>query len=288
MKKIIFLSIISLSLCLPLFSCKKQSFRKGIKVGVISNYLDTSEVSEIKDAYDSVISWLKKNRIEYIFRKPNGNTSENRETSIRILNSSGCNYFITLGSEFGESIDFIKKRFPDNKTIAFDVSYDDVFYSVYEDYNPSKREEKIKEYKLGECIHLVDFKKEELGFIGGYSLIKEGNSNVGFLANKNTPENNHYGYGFIKGVEEASKELNKEVNIKYAYMNSNEKNNETIGRLDTWFGQGMESLFVTGRNAYKNAVHSASKNGVFGKVIIGDTNRSEELDSGYKDNILEI
>lgn len=286
MKKIMCLSLIMFSFA-SLTGCKKTEPRKDIKVGIITDYRDTTNESNIKTMFDLCFSWCKKNNVETIYRKPNYDRDENREISMKILLDSGCNVIMTLGSSFASSIDGVIDRYPHHLFIALDMSSHDMYNAHFDEFDFDYENDKWKDYSLPSNLFLLDYDIESTSYALGYTLAKEGYKYLNFVGNRNSIQVNRTGYSFIQGANDYSKQSGEKKYIRYSYTNYNGKDDAIISRFMTWNGIGeyfdKKVYLCDGAEVYKNAIEAATKKGVENvKIISTEYNYSNLLNDEEK------
>jgi basic membrane protein A len=92
-----------------------------------------------------------------------------------------------------------------------------------------------------------------------------------------------FGYGYVQGADAAAKELNKTIDIKYAYGNQFFGDADITAVMDTWYADGTEIVFACGGGIYTSAAEAAKK--VNGKVIGVDVDQQPIIDAAYGDGM---
>lgn len=121
---------------------------------------------------------------------------------------------------------------------------------------------------IPENVYVIDWKEEQAGFLAGYAAVCEGVANLGFLGRKDIPESVRYGYGFVQGADAAALELEREIQIRYAYVETADGNPDGKELAGNWFDSGTEVIFAEGEENGNSAIAAAGADG--GKVIGSD------------------
>jgi len=127
----------------------------------------------------------------------------------------------------------------------------------------------------------VAFKEEQCGYLAGYAVVKEGFEKLGFAGGGGgtNPACMRYGYGFIQGANDAAKELDKTVEIKFTwqYGASFSPSAELQTMISGWYETGTEVVFSCGGSIFSSITAAASAND--GYVVGVDVDQSYESDT---------
>lgn len=138
-------------------------------------------------------------------------------------------------------------------------------------------------------VYAISFAEEQAGFLAGYGVVFDGYTELGFLGGIENTATNNYLLGFVQGAEYAAeKKKVKNVNIRYAYMNTTEKSVEAAKYAEGWFEDDVNMVFTCGEMMNRTVIRAANNLRVREKVkvknvedypahIIGsDTNQASE------------
>ena len=123
------------------------------------------------------------------------------------------------------------------------------------------------------------YQEELCGYMAGYAAVKLGYKELGFLGGMAVPAVVRYGFGFVQGADAAAKELDTQINIKYAYGNQFYGDADITAAMDTWYAAGTEVVFACGGGIYESAAEAAAK--VNAKVIGVDVDQAGIIDGKY-------
>ena len=125
-------------------------------------------------------------------------------------------------------------------------------------------------------VTAIVFQEEQAGYLAGYGAVKDGYTKLGFAGGGGgtNPACQRFGYGFIQGANDAAKELNITVDMKYswAYGSTFSASAELQTMLNGWYAGGTEVVFACGGSMCTSAFAAAAANG--GKVIGVDVDQS--------------
>ncbi len=127
-------------------------------------------------------------------------------------------------------------------------------------------------------VTAIVFQEEQSGYLAGYAAVKEGYTKLGFSGGGGgtNPACQRFGYGFIQGANDAAKELNIKVDMKYSWLYGAafSASAELQTMLEGWYSTGTEVVFSCGGSMCKSAFAAAAQNN--GKVIGVDVDQSAE------------
>ena len=131
-------------------------------------------------------------------------------------------------------------------------------------------------YSTSKNVYCILYKEEQAGYVAGYSIVKDGYTQLGFLGGMEIPAVQRYGYGFLQGVDAAAEELGVDVNVKYWYSQSFVANDEIMTKMSSWFTEGTEVVFACGGKIWLSANAAAEANS--GKLIGVDVDQAKDSD----------
>ncbi|MEG1742740.1 MAG: BMP family ABC transporter substrate-binding protein [Clostridia bacterium] len=105
----------------------------------------------------------------------------------------------------------------------------------------------------------ITFKGEEAGFLAGFSLVMEGYTKIEFMGVSENTMTKQFGYGFLRGADLAAITKNIDVQMRYSYVGTIDKNDEIKKKAATGFINGTEIIFFCGGNIYKPIIFSANE-----------------------------
>jgi basic membrane protein A len=110
--------------------------------------------------------------------------------------------------------------------------------------------------------------------------VKAGCTKLGFMGGMAVPAVIRYGYGFVKGAEDAAKEAGvAEVTINYNYTGGFDATPEAQAMAASWYKDGVEIIFGCG-GAVGNSVMAAAEAAEGDKYVIGvDVDQSPESET---------
>ncbi|MBQ3559321.1 MAG: BMP family ABC transporter substrate-binding protein [Agathobacter sp.] len=254
-------------------------------VAMITDYGDITDQSFNQTTYEACKAFCEKNKIDFKYFKPADDSTADRVASVEKAIDEGFNVIVMPGYAFGGTIAEVSADYPDVKFIALDVAKGDLLEAAVAnagkeyDYNPDNW--KLEDYVDMSNVYCAIYQEELSGYMAGYAAVKLGYKNLGFLGGMAVPAVMRFGYGFVQGVDAAAKELNIDVNVKYAYGNQFSGDADITAAMDTWYQGGTEVVFACGGGIFTSAAEAATKEGVNGKVIGVDTDQSANIDGDY-------
>ncbi|WP_300366821.1 BMP family ABC transporter substrate-binding protein [Brachyspira sp.] len=132
-------------------------------------------------------------------------------------------------------------------------------------------------YKTSPNTSAILYAEEEAGFLAGYSIVKEGYTNLGFIGGVAHPAVVRFGYGFVQGADYAAVELRlpkNSINMKYTYIGNYDPTPENQTLAASWYQSGVQVIFAAAGAAGNSVMSAAGSNN--GLVIGVDVDQSFE------------
>lgn len=171
--------------------------------------------------------------------------------------------------------------------IADGYSFEDVVYNAQTEYKDVKFilidaepvDQESGETKIGDNTTAILFASEEAGYLAGYSAVKDGKTQLGFIGQIRKPDIMDYGYGFVQGAEAAAREMGTEVSVRYKYCTDDESRDDILAAANQWYQAGTEVIFACGSQVEQPVIESAE---LYEKEVIA----FETEKSGMSDRIM--
>ncbi len=168
--------------------------------------------------------------------------------------------------------------------VADGYSFEDVVYRAQKEYKDVRFilidaepvNQESGETKIEDNTMAIMFASEEAGYLAGYSAVKDGKTQLGFVGQIKKPVIMDYGYGFLQGAEDAAREDGVTVNVKYRYCTSDEDRDDILKIANQWYQDGTEAIFACGSQVEQPVIESAELNE--GEVIAFETDKSSMSD----------
>lgn len=176
---------------------------------------------------------------------------------------------VTKAIENGAEIVVLPSSSFKNTVLALQEQYPDVSFLLVNTQPDSK---------LGDNVHCIKFKEEQVGYLAGYFSVLEGYTTLGFIGDGDNDKNMRYVYGFVQGADDATQELRiHDVSIKYTFIDAEINKAESVAK--EMYGNGAEVIFACNDTIIEGVVNSAKS--AEKKVICG-----ERLYTEYGDTVL--
>ncbi|MBQ5487738.1 MAG: BMP family ABC transporter substrate-binding protein [Clostridia bacterium] len=285
MKKLLALVLAALMIVPALVACTGSNNEKtgDYKVAMITDYGDITDQSFNQTTYEACEAFCKDNKVDFTYKKPGDNNTAARVAMIDAAVAEGYNVIVMPGYAFAGTIVEAAPKYPDVKFIALDVGLGDLLEAGVTakgekyDYNPDNW--KLEDYVDMSNVYCAIYQEELCGYLAGYAAVKLGYKELGFLGGMAVPAVVRYGFGFVQGADAAAKELDTQINIKYAYGNQFYGDADITAAMDTWYAAGTEVVFACGGGIYESAAEAAAK--VNAKVIGVDVDQAGIIDGKY-------
>lgn len=169
--------------------------------------------------------------------------------------------------------------------IADGYSFEDVVYDAQKKYKDVKfiliDAEPVNQdsgkIKIGENTKTILFASEQAGYLAGYSAVRDGKTELGFMGQAEQPDIMDYGYGFLQGAEAAAQEDGAKVDIKYHYCTKEDTRDSMLKQATEWYENGTEVIFACGSEVEQPVIEAAELTEK--KVITSETDKSQMSDT---------
>ena len=256
-----------------------EGYTGEYKVCMISDAGDITDQSFNQTTYEAIYEWCTEHNVPFTYKKPESETDNAAVTMVDLAIAEGYNVIILPGYKFATTIVEVSDKYPEVKFIGLDISEGDliaaavgnVYYSNPEAYD-------VKDYYNTENTYCAIYKEEIPGYLAGYTAVRLGYRNLGFLGGQEVAAVMRYGYGYLQGIDDAAEELgvSDQIHVNYAYGGLFYGTTEITAVMDTWYSKGTEVVFACGGGIYTSAASAAQKTN--GKLIGTDTDQSPVID----------
>ncbi len=123
------------------------------------------------------------------------------------------------------------------------------------------------ERTIGSNVTCILFQEEQSGFLAGYSAVRDGYTQLGFLGGMAVPSIVRYGYGFVQGADFAARELQQQITLRYHYTGSFSASHAVQTLAEQWYHSQTEVIFACG-GAVGQSVAAAAE--AQGGLMIGE------------------
>ena len=252
MKKKIMCVICSLLMALGITGCGD-----GIDIAFITDMGTVNDGSFNQGAYEGISQFSEATGKTAKVYEPDGATTEAYLKNVKAAVKDGADIIVCPGVLFEEAIFKAQKKYPKVNFILLDG----------EPHN-----EKGDDYTVEDNTMPILFSEEQAGFLAGYSAVRDGNTQLGFVGGTNQGSIIQFGYGFVQGADYAAIEMGVNVTVKYCYANTFIESDEVKNMTSAWYKGGTEVIFACGGAMGRSVISAAEENG--GKVIGVDIDQS--------------
>lgn len=243
---------------------EKLSEDGKVEIAFISDIGDIKDKSYNSGIWNGIQKYAEDKNKTYKHFKSGEKTDIASEESVELAVKSGAKIIVLGGPLFEKTLYKSKDKYKDVKFIGVDC--------VPDGDSDSK--------EVGKNVHTILFAEEQLGYLSGYSVVKEGYKNIGFMGGMALPAIRRFGIGFLQGIDDAARDLNlpkSDVRLKYTYLGNFEENSENESLASSWYSSGVEVIFVPAGGASKSIMKAAE---ALNKSVVGvDIDQSEESKS---------
>ncbi len=246
MKKKIAMLLIAGTLLMSLSGCQASSGGEGQDGGNSENTYEialiTSQNGAIDDQSFTQGSWEGIQK----FSDETGKTCQYYEATdesvngytnaIQVAIDNGADTVVLPGYAYEETVYDAQDKYPDVSFILLDGTPHNADYS---------------DYHTADNTYTCVFAEQQAGFLAGYAIVKDGETNLGFLGGMKGPAVVRYGYGFAQGADYAARELGLQkgdVTLKFGYTGNFDTSPENQTKAASWYRDGATTIFSCGGN----------------------------------------
>jgi basic membrane protein A len=212
-------------------------------------------------AWNTISDFGASQGVSHKYYKASEATEEAYESTIDTAVSKGAKVVVADGYPFQQVVYDAQEKYPDVKFILIDAQPVD---------------ESTGETKIGDNTVDIIFNSAQLGYLAGYSAVREGYRELGFLGGGDNSIVTDYGYGFLQGAELAANKEGTYVNVRYKMAQSAD-DRETIQQIASdWYDDGTEVIMACGSNVEQPVIEAAEL--LDREVIACETEKSEMSD----------
>ena len=262
-KKIVLCFLISLfvSSC-NIKNSEEDNTESGAEIAVLIDLGTIDDKSFNQSSWEGVEDYAENRGITYQYYKvPQKDKDLNSFIkTVDMAVDNGAKIIVSTGFIFQETIYMVQDEYPDVNFVLIDG---------------------VPQYggdiKIGSNTTSILFAEEEVGFLAGYSVVKDGYTNLGVLAGVAHPAVVRFGYGFVQGAEFAADELQMpkgSINIRYTYVGNYDTSPENQTLAASWYKSGTQVIFAPAGGAAYSVMSAAESTG--GLVVGIDVDQSFE------------
>ncbi|MCR5357266.1 MAG: BMP family ABC transporter substrate-binding protein [Lachnospiraceae bacterium] len=244
------------AICVLLMAFTLTGCGKGVDIAFITDMGTVNDGSFNQGAYEGVLRFTEESgKISKVY-EPDGATTKVLLKNIKKAVREGADVIVCPGVLFEETIYKAQSKYPRVDFIILD----------------GEPHDESGEYGIEKNTVSVMFSEEQAGFLAGYSAVRDGNTQLGFVGGTNSDPIVQFGYGFVQGADYAAIEMGVDIAIKYCYANTFLENEDVKNMTSAWFGSGTEVIFACGGAMGRSVISAAEENG--GKIIGVDIDQS--------------
>ncbi|MDY0209815.1 MAG: BMP family ABC transporter substrate-binding protein [Acholeplasma sp.] len=241
MKKVIvalFVAVLALSVA----ACEKKTY----EIALITDKGNIDDKSFNQGAWEGVVEYAEENKISHKYYKPEEASDAGYLASIDLAVKGGAKVIVTPGFLFEVPIFEAQTLYPDVKFILLDGAPHTADYATF---------------RTDANVASIMYAEEQSGYLAGYAAVKDGMTKLGFMGGMAVPAVQAFGYGYLQGAEDAAKELNVDVEVKYHYTGNFDENDTNKATAKTMFQGLTEVIFACGGSVGKSVMAAAAETG---------------------------
>jgi basic membrane protein A len=264
MKKIIALMLSVVLAMAMLTGCGSKS--TTFQIALITDKGNIDDKSFNQGAWEGVVAFCDANKIkDYQYIKPEEASDAGYLAAIDNAVAAGAKVVVTPGYLFEVPVYEAQTKYPDVKFILLDGAPHTADYATY---------------KTESNVASIMYAEQEAGYLAGYAAVKDGYTKLGFMGGMAVPAVRAYGYGYLKGIEDAATELglaDGSVAVTYHYTGDFAETDTNKATAKTMYQEGTEVIFACGGSVGKSVMSAASESSA--KVIGVDVDQRYDSDT---------
>ncbi len=243
-----------------LASCEESPEDSTYKIAMITDIGDIDDRSFNQGTYEGIEKYAQEHDVTYNYYKPVDATDSEYINSIDLAVAGGAEIVITPGYMFAGPIGTAQAKYPEVKFVILDGEPETVADNTLAVY----------------------FESQESAFYAGYSVVKEGYTELGFMGGNPYPSVYAFGIGYIAGAYYAAEEEGLDTFSfeadNYDYLLSFAADPAFKTKATSWYNAGVEVIHVAAGGAGSSVMSAAEE--LTDKWVIGvDSDQSNLSDS---------
>jgi len=222
----------------------------------IAMLIDTGTIEDgtfKQSVWEGIKEFADANGKTYRYYQPKADTTKAYMAKIDEAVSKGAEVVIAMGTNYSDAVAQAQKKYKNVHFISFEGKLPD---------------------GVADNTVTVEFKNQEAGYLAGYAMVKNGYTELGFIGGKKYPSILGYGFGYIQGANDAAKEENETVTIRYKYSGTFVASDEVEKVAGDWFVEGTQVIFACSGGTMTESVTAAAE--TYGGSVVGvDVDQSQ-------------
>ena len=235
------------------------------EIALITDKGNIDDKSFNQGAWEGVVAFADSNKITSKYYKPEEASDAGYLAAIDLAVTGGAKVIVTPGYLFEVPVYEAQTRYPEVKFILLDGAPHTADYKTYETKSN---------------VASIMYAEEQPGYMAGYAAVKDGYTKLGFMGGMAVPAVQAYGYGYLKGIEDAATELglaDGSVSVTYHYTGDFAETDTNKATAKAMYQEGTEVIFACGGSVGKSVMSAASESSA--KVIGVDVDQRYDSDT---------
>ncbi|WP_295163023.1 BMP family ABC transporter substrate-binding protein [uncultured Brachyspira sp.] len=257
--------IIIFAVSVLIISCGGSNKSRGYELALITDVGTIDDRSFNQGSWEGLMKYAKEKGISHKYYQPSQKTTDAYIDAIDLAVAAGAKLVVTPGFLFELAVYKSQYTHPDVNFVLIDGIPQDGTYT---------------DFRIEKNVYSVLYAEEEAGFLAGYSIVKEGYTNLGVMAGMAVPAVIRFGYGFVQGADYAAKEMNMpqgSVKVNYTYIGNFNATPENQTLATSWYQSGVQVIFAPAGGAGNSVMSAAEQNNAW--VIGVDIDQSAESET---------
>lgn len=182
-------------------------------------------------AWAGLSAYGEENQLPAAFYPAEEETQSARLAAVGQAVENGAQLIVCAGEKYGDTVYEAQFLYPQIGFVLCDGEPHSLDFTAYE---------------VADNTYAVLYTDREAGYLAGYSLVAEGCTKIGFMGGMARPETVRCGAGFIQGAAQAAEDMDKKIDLHYAYTGLLGDDSYAQNLAGSWYANGVEAIYVYG------------------------------------------
>lgn len=279
----------------------------SFEIALVTDIGTIDDGSFNQGAWEGVIEYAVEHQFTYKYYQPIAKSTDDYVDAIELAIDNGARTVVCPGFLFENAVWLVQGDYPEVNFIILDGSPHNVV--TFDVASTADVDETVTldgtgvasmDFTVEDNVQPIFYTEHESAFLAGYSVVKDGFTELGFIGGIAVPAVVRFGYGFIQGADQAAQDMGLDddaISINFWYSNVFWETSEVQSTAVAWYTGGTEVIFAAAGGAGASVMTAASQEeGLVIGVDVDQSNVSDtvitsamkELSTSVYDTLVEI
>lgn len=198
--------------------------------------------------------------VSYSYYSAASDSPEAYEDAVLTAIQNNGELIICAGSHFEQAVGALQNE------------YSDIYFLLLDGV---PRDTSGSALTIASNVHCITYHEEEAGYLAGYMAVLEGYKKLGFIGGEPLPAVQKYGYGYLRGIEDAAavSGISDDIYVDYWYSDTFFAGQEIEDVSLDWYQAGTQIIFACGGSLYQSVLSAAET--CSGRLIGADVDQND-------------